>query len=1232
MSQIFRIHPAIGVARVGNSAEFNLAPETLTGFPVPGNDRIIGGLPLTLDPPDEAITSSDLRDGSGALKRQAARFRIFGYPEEKKESWPSGAGTEITIGSVVGGQTVADIVWTVHVANKKANTFVLVEDEDQPQGISSFSDGRLPPIRNADFPVAGATQPADKIAVLNDKARVRALTIDPGPRTVSGADAVAVRFDAATEARYFDSATQKITPVPEYPKCFPSDTFTGMQLPGGAVETLGDIRTDSAGRLIFAGGYGRAAGWSVGGDPAPLDDEVNNDQWFDDTADGPVQATLVFTDGSIASAHSAWVTATDPGFAPQILNIVSLWDDMYDVWVRKLDLVPELYRADGYQSDFRPTFDDQIRPIFRAAALQQWTTNMNPHAQSAHTELDLITAETDPWSTTVAGLVAIFRDPVKDQYGNTTLMPLALGDANQSMLALRETQYFFLKRWNAGKGNYLPGSGATFGPGEFLDKAALMNCLGGRFSPGIDLTFVVREPDLYVQDWRTSGGGPFRIHRKELDYAGVSPASPALTAGYIPRHVWEAGLEPGDLSKFMALPWHTDYNSCATHLPSPNPTSNRTLFWSWPAQRPVAVFLADDVRDGDTSNVTTAELGDQRWSVRGPGTDSPAPENWGRFQPPISQILDNWHRIGVVLQAPTINGAHPGASQNWFLEVGSQLTDTGVTPVESFPNYAATPIDERKLFHQLMNLADNPGVLAEARAYVDFWLAWSERFSNENTSPTDQMFFRYSQQAAKERLNFIYQELVDQANASSPSQDPNFTTRADMITRITQLAPFNLTDGCWLRNIGETGPMDEVRSLLYSILMDELGDGDISRNHCNIYLDLCHSVGYYPPALNSPEFAFDPNLLQSAFTVPAFELAISQFSQEYYPELLGMTVQLEWEVLDAKPTRDLMDYFGINSHFYVMHIGIDNAVNGHGARAVDAIDEYLEGIRSTGGEHAVQAAWRRIWNGFVAFGNIGTFGPDLVELIHNVPTLREQVIAMIKDKSEFGSVNHQDHTIGDTTINGWFADPEGFLDALIAHNLITPGDWVNSRLNALMNFETGPMYRVFTDEEIQLWATYTQSLTQPKPLQPLPPIPPARAMADLIDELRPIQDGNPGHQENLMADSLGQAHTMAWWFTQPTHAIMAALSLPGNELIVRGSPAGSWFIDGLIAPTGPMGPVFDLPSTTSVGKTRREVVVAWIIAGCPLLAELHTTLRLNSPWAHRERHRTGKLYGMATVH
>ena len=82
------IHPAIGIARVGDSPEgFFIGPEDPAKHPAPD-----GGF----------------RDAEGRLKRQAARFRIFGYNAQGKPV------RELTPGDGV------EIEWRVEVANTKA--------------------------------------------------------------------------------------------------------------------------------------------------------------------------------------------------------------------------------------------------------------------------------------------------------------------------------------------------------------------------------------------------------------------------------------------------------------------------------------------------------------------------------------------------------------------------------------------------------------------------------------------------------------------------------------------------------------------------------------------------------------------------------------------------------------------------------------------------------------------------------------------------------------------------------------------------------------------------------------------------------------------------------------------------------------------------------------------------------------------------------------------------------
>lgn len=729
----YRIHPAIGIARVGNSqAEgndgFYLGPETQAGLPVnshnaladqiPSDPDQTGGLPIDPSTGNTTITSSGLRDSTmdNGFKRQAARFRIYQYPEAAApETYPNGLpAKEITIGSKIDGQTVSKIIWTVHVANKKANAFVLVEELGSQQGISSYENGMTPPIRNTGvFKNPPPPQPAtteERIALLNEPDRVKLLTIDPGPRAIAGKNAEPVAFDETTTATYYDSVSGHVEELADYPKSFPDEQGFDLYQPDGPINTLGELQTDDSGRLLVLGGYGRASGWSIppsGSNlsisPIPLKSDVNNKQWFDDTSDGPVSAVIKFTDGSTQEVHAgAWVCTTDPSYAPQTLNIVPLFEDMFDAWVQNLALSPEIYANGRFVDTYQPTFEDQINPVFQAAALQRWNTNLNEVAIKKHELVGKITNSSVPPG--LDSVTSVFNQIRQLGRGGTGgLMPLSLGDANTSYLAVRYTEYFFLTQWSQQKS--VEGYGPALNDGEKLDKNVLMNCLGGRFSPGIDLTFIMRDPDLYIKDWRTSGMGPFRVKPAPLNYMNLpANGAPLLTEGYIPIHTGNSGLEPGDISKFLAIPWHTDYNSCATHLPSPNPEGNDTLYWSWPAQRPVAVYVAAQVKaNGGKLTKDGDQL--QQWSVRGEFTSTiktsktPASpgQNWGRYQTyedsiPDSGIVNmvkNWHEIGVVIQGSSIDVADKGPfPADYYLEVQGQLrsddTGNGVLP---YPNY-----------------------------------------------------------------------------------------------------------------------------------------------------------------------------------------------------------------------------------------------------------------------------------------------------------------------------------------------------------------------------------------------------------------------------------------------------------------------------------------------------------------------------------------------------------------
>ena len=718
-----RIHPAIGMARVGNSTEYYLGPETMAASPQNGQ-TLTGGLPIKPGTESDTITSGDIRDSEGRLKRQAARFKIFQYPENHGGTYPTPGGEEVLIGSTVDGKKVTDIIWTTHLANKKANCWEI--DEDANLGMELYKPHKYPldknwkpgdppqitvdtpPLRNPEFGPNGSSDPYKVNAA--DPDRLSKLIIDAGPRAIKASvGSTPVKFDNGTGASYYSDASEDIEPQPNYPIQFPVSSGAGNG-ENDPIDYLGEILTEPNGRLLVLGGHGLACGFDNSGnfDPnAKLCADVDNDNWIDDTSDGPVTATLVFEDGTRETLEgSAWVVVTDPAYAPQTLNVVNLWDDVYNTWLEQFNLQPEIYSGGSYNPEYKPHFPTDVFPSLNAAHMQMWNTNLPDQAISAHKRMMNFT-EAKP----TFDIMSFIRNPdgTQNEKG-APLMPLSLGDSNQSFLTVSRQQYHFMEQWS--KGLAVGATPTPLGPGEQLDKTILVNCLGGRFSPGIDMTFIVRDVNLYNANWQNANIGPFRINAKMLNYDKATKDTPFLGVGYEPLR--PTPVEPGDICKFMAVPWHTDYNSCATHTPAPNPggdvteknvysgTVNTDLFWSWPAQRPVAVYTYKDL----SANEGNLKATRQRYSVRGNGTAAvdgmdnpdcgapgfdPAAMNVGRYQNRMN-ILRDWDKIGTIIQGPAIDGYPEDYDQEYYLEVESLFEVDESNLVEFWPNTVGDPV------------------------------------------------------------------------------------------------------------------------------------------------------------------------------------------------------------------------------------------------------------------------------------------------------------------------------------------------------------------------------------------------------------------------------------------------------------------------------------------------------------------------------------------------------------
>ncbi|OED45159.1 hypothetical protein ACH42_05545 [Endozoicomonas sp. (ex Bugula neritina AB1)] len=679
---IFRVHPAINFARVGNSDEYYIAPETAAGELLDKTTGLFGGLPIKPGTENTPIDSTDFRDSQERVKRQAARYRIFVYDNDQN-SYPSNdPGLEVKIGDSIGGKVIKDIIWSVHLANKKNNWFSITNQHGEEEGIKAYEPDAsgvysYPPVRDPNIGKS-PVNPKDPLSFMADPNRLSKLVIDAGPRTISSlaAEGTKVQFtnDAST-CSYLDGKGS-VQVASKYPVSFPGDHFKLHQY-YGEIETLGEMEIEQgSGRLIIAGGYGKASGILTDRGEAPeMTDAIDNNYWFDDTSDGPVNAVVVFDDNSTETVVGGWFVATDPGYAPQTRNVVSTWDDIFNTWVEELGLIPSLYNNGSYQSGYKSSFLSDVLPVLHGAFLQRWNTNLPQKGISGHNMVGKIKYSENP-KATIPKFKDLIRDPnAPSEDFEGVKMPLSLGDATKSFLSLTRAQYFLLMQWYEGVSVE---DALTLGVGEKLDRVVLENCLGGRYSPGIDLTFIVRDINLYKQNWK-GVNGPFRINEQSLDYSTAISDKPFLSVGYVPLQ--KGQVQPGDLCKFMSQPWHTDYNSCAVHTPDPNPGQNNTLYWSWPAQRPVQVHPADLCTYDTDSN--TWSLGGQLFSVRGDGmgdangTHTDYPQNEGRYQK-YPEFVENWHKVGFIIQGTQIadtKGGNYGSDK--FLEVQSRFKSYG---------------------------------------------------------------------------------------------------------------------------------------------------------------------------------------------------------------------------------------------------------------------------------------------------------------------------------------------------------------------------------------------------------------------------------------------------------------------------------------------------------------------------------------------------------------------------
>jgi hypothetical protein len=257
-------------------------------------------------------------------------------------------------------------------------------------------------------------------------------------------------------------------------------------------------------------------------------------------------------------------------------------------------------------------------------------------------------------------------------------MPLLCGDNPLSntlvskFFRLTDYQYYLLRQWAHGlfyneklegwgdPDPWQPYANWVNRTARELDRGVISNFLGGSFCPGAEIGWVIRNPSIWVEPYRIKADPDFynfgQTPAQANAFQGLVPDSDfAFYAGddLSQENDFVTGLQPGDLTKYMAVPWQSDFNECSMqpidvtyenwNVIFPDSGNDKLMareqrVWEtlwWPAHRPLQTWEAASFVDGKPTYV---------WRDWTPGVPQ---TNAGDLK-----MVSEWSRLGFVRRNP----------------------------------------------------------------------------------------------------------------------------------------------------------------------------------------------------------------------------------------------------------------------------------------------------------------------------------------------------------------------------------------------------------------------------------------------------------------------------------------------------------------------------------------------------------------------------------------------------
>ncbi|MFJ8748407.1 iron-containing redox enzyme family protein [Streptomyces sp. NPDC102441] len=347
----------------------------------------------------------------------------------------------------------------------------------------------------------------------------------------------------------------------------------------------------------------------------------------------------------------------------------------------------------------------------------------------------------------------------------------------------------------------------------------------------------------------------------------------------------------------------------------------------------------------------------------------------------------------------------------------------------------------------------------------------------------------------------IYRELSASADRSGSSEG-----LAHAILR--QSGPLASALGGWLQGMSAPGVFeDEVHLRILALFADDIGVGGPRSSRYDAFKMLAKQHGRPELAVDAAELAAERSIRDHMFALPATLFAISRRSDEFAPLIAGVDVVMRtvgmlpgWSALGSDD--------GAQTEWGRLDLTRSTGATDISA-PLDVSRAVAERFCETGADARRQvelgAAWTlsalQSWNQLLF--------DEAAAALHPQRAMEQ----LIRERAREGAVYHQNFRMGEGTLSELLerakSDPAPLLRELAASRMVKPGNAARSSLvNGLIG-PKGPMFRVFSADDVEVISTWIDSLADAEPQPALPPAARAPQMPDLdaLESARSDENG-----------------------------------------------------------------------------------------------------------------------------